>query len=435
MIVRSVSRLAAPTRRAPRISRPVRADFRARLCTNASESGTFVQSARLGSEEAGESLFSRISAHLGPLVIWTAVSVQVGTFFSAGDEGVQILIHLDEFTSVVLDPSAEKAKLTERLERVSRGSALNNSLRLRLIDTPGLIERLASFTQGDPKTLGVTAQNHAAKILENVSALPEAQARLVADGWHSTLLEIIDSPRTTLYVKKTLTSAVCNIASHPDALVPLARASTLSVVHDEQESSTLLRRQKVALTLSRLGALIAALPQETLATLSTRERELAASYAEVEAEAAKQPLHQVRSTLIQSGVLLYLHTAAGGAAWGFFESIRLRDTRAQLVQNVVRTSLVTCFVPILLVGGVVTTYTHFNKTTDTVMEKFKLYFTSSMALYPAGRLLQWVERFAPLWLGGHIVGFVSFFAWTLYTESDLLKTDRELGETASKRAA
>ena len=25
--------------------------------------------------------------------------------------------------------------------------------------------------------------------------------------------------------------------------------------------------------------------------------------------------------------------------------------------------------------------------------------------------------------GGHIVGFGSFFAWTLYTESDLLKSD------------
>ena len=43
-----------------------------------------------------------------------------------------------------------------------------------------------------------------------------------------------------------------------------------------------------------------------------------------------------------------------------------------------------------------------------------------------GRLLQWVELFAPLWLGGHIVGFMSFFGWTLYTESDLLKSDKQL---------
>ena len=56
----------------------------------------------------------------------------------------------------------------------------------------------------------------------------------------------------------------------------------------------------------------------------------------------------------------------------------------------------------------------------------QVYFASSMALYPAGRLLRWVETFAPLWLGGHIVGFVSFFGWTLYTESDLLKNDSAL---------
>ena len=35
-------------------------------------------------------------------------------------------------------------------------------------------------------------------------------------------------------------------------------------------------------------------------------------------------------------------------------------------------------------------------------------------------------RLAPLWLGGHIVGFSSFFVWTLYTESDLLKSDNLL---------
>ena len=50
------------------------------------------------------------------------------------------------------------------------------------------------------------------------------------------------------------------------------------------------------------------------------------------------------------------------------------------------------------------------------------------ALWPH-RLLQWVESFAPLWLGGHIVGFVSFFCWMLYTESDLLKSDKLLTGT------
>ncbi len=48
-----------------------------------------------------------------------------------------------------------------------------------------------------------------------------------------------------------------------------------------------------------------------------------------------------------------------------------------------RTSLVTCFVPILLVGRVVTAYQRADKTTDSLEQKFALYFTSCMALYPA----------------------------------------------------
>ena len=174
-----------------------------------------------------------------------------------------------------------------------------------------------------------------------------------------------------------------------------------------------------------------------LARLPAAERALVAEYAAAEAEARAQPLHAARSSLIESGVLLYLHTAGGGAAWGLFESVRQRLDRAALVQNVARTSLVTCFVPILLVGGVVTAYNKWNKATDTVEEKFRLYFALALALYPSGRLLQWVETFAPLWLGGHIVGFASFFTWTLYTESDLMRSDRELEQArgAARQAA
>lgn len=83
-----------------------------------------------------------------------------------------------------------------------------------------------------------------------------------------------------------------------------------------------------------------------------------------------------------------------------------------------------------------TSYNRINKVTDSIEEKFALYFGACVALYPASRLLSWVERFAPLWLGGHIVGFVSFFAWTVYSESDLLKSDRDLlGPPKNKKKA
>jgi len=165
-----------------------------------------------------------------------------------------------------------------------------------------------------------------------------------------------------------------------------------------------------------------------LAGLPDAERELIARLAAAEDAAAASlgALHGIRATLLESGVLLYLHTAAGGAAWGLFESVRAGQPRAALVQNVARTALVTCFVPILMVGGVVTGYNRINKRTDSVEEKFMIYFGGCVALYPASRFFAMVEAFAPLWLGGHIVGFGSFFTWTLYTESDLLKSDSAL---------
>jgi len=360
-----------------------------------------------------------------PLGLWTLVSLNVGAYFSQGDEGAQVLIHLDEFTQPLLDPTTPKKVLAERAERIARGSALNDSLKRALLSTPALPERLLEMLSGDAN-VSTTARNHAAKVLENICASPETQAEVVERGLHRPMIDLLRAPSTSLYVKKTLAAAICSVASLPTNAAALGSACALSALHDEQELSKALRRQRVQMTLGRLGASLAALPAEVLDELPARERELIAKYAEAEADASKQLLHSVRSTLVESGVLLYMHTAAGGAAWGLFESLRVGETRAALVQNVVRTSLVTCFVPIIMVGGLVSTYTNMNRATDSIDDKFQVYFVSSMALYPAGRLLQWVERFAPLWLGGHIVGFFSFFTWTLYTESDLLKTDKEL---------
>ena len=271
-----------------------------------------------------------------------------------------------------------------------------------------------------------TARNHAAKTLEYICSSPEAARCVIESGEYLRLVNYVAKPDGSLYRRKMLGSAVCNLAQLPEAIPKLGAACAVGALHDLQNASASVRRQKVTITLQRLATSLLDHEELLLASLPEREQQLISEYAEAEAEATKQPLHTVRSTLIESGVLLYLHTAAGGAAWGLFESLREGVGRAALVQNVVRTSLVTCFVPILLVGGVVSAYNRFNKATDSVQEKFYLYFAASMAMYPSGRLLQWVESFAPLWLGGHIVGFASFFTWTLYTESDLLKNDRDL---------
>jgi len=346
--------------------------------------------------------------------------------FSTGDEGVQVLLHLSEFASGVMDHANGRTRLTDMLERVARGSALNDTLKLSLLNEPGLVDRLFELLTSTAPNVSSTARNHAAKILENMTGSSEAQLAFVSRGLHICMIDMVRSEQTSLYIKKTLATALCNLSAHQDNLVHLARAGIVSALHDEQAESPLLKRKKVMIALQKLGDAISRLSDEELAQLSQSEQQLVAQYAEMEAQTAAQPMHAISSTLIESGIILYLHTAVGGAAWGLFESIRLRQSQAALVQNVVRTCLVTCFVPILLVGGIVSAYARLNKSTDTIDEKFKLYFASCMVLYPAGRLLQIVERFAPLWLGGHIVGFVSFFVYTLYTESDLLKSDHRL---------
>ena len=128
-----------------------------------------------------------------------------------------------------------------------------------------------------------------------------------------------------------------------------------------------LKRKRVEVASSRLALAVVG-DEALLASLPADERALIERLAHAESKAAEtSPLHGVRATLVESGVLLYLHTAGGGAAWGLFESIRAGESRAMLVQNVMRTALVTCFVPILMVGGVVTAYNRFVRRPDPIL--------------------------------------------------------------------
>ena len=366
-----------------------------------------------------------IRDHLMRLGLWALVSLNVGIYFSQGDEGAQILVHLDEFTEGILDPKTDNERLEKALENISRGLGMNDTLKMRLLSTPGFFERLVELMQSS--TVPVTTRNHAAKSLEAMSASADAQREMVVRGHHEVLLAMMGRESTSLYHRKTLATTICNLESLAENAPTLTRAGAIGALVAEQQADPRLVRQKVKVSVSRLALRAHGLGHDATAALPAAERELIARLAEEEHKAAaSSPLHSVRATLIESGVLLYFHTAGGGAAWGLFESLRLQQPRSMLVQNVARTALVTCFVPILMVGGVVTAYNRVNKRTDSINEKFALYFGVCLGLYPAQRMLSMVERFAPLWLGGHIVGFASFFVWTLYTESDLLKSDNAL---------
>ena len=364
--------------------------------------------------------------HLIRMGLWALISLNVGAYFGQGDEGAQVLLHLDEFSERILSHDTKRSVLEEALERVSRGAASNDTLKLRLLSQPLLFDRLVYLCTSP--SAGSTVRNHAVKVLEAISSSSEAQHEIVHSGRHKVYLELMNRDSTSLYARKALATAICNLTQLQENVEPLCRAGVVGALLAEQEADQRLRRKRVEVSAAKLAAAARLCGMELLTALPPGELELIERLADQEEEAASAYgwLHGIKATLVESGVLLYLHTAAGGAAWGLFESVRAGQSRAALVQNVSRTALVTCFVPILMVGGVVTGYNRINRRTDSVNEKFALYFGGCVALYPAGRFFAWVEAFAPLWLGGHIVGFGSFFAWTLYTESDLLKSDAVL---------
>ena len=120
-----------------------------------------------------------------PVGLWSFVALNVGAFFSAGDEGVQVLIHLEEFTGPVLSGGTSRRELTDRLERISRGASQNDTLKLQLLSTPGMAERLLQLLTDEG--VSPTARNHAAKVIEYIGSHPEGACQMVERGMHETV--------------------------------------------------------------------------------------------------------------------------------------------------------------------------------------------------------------------------------------------------------
>jgi len=107
------------------------------------------------------------------------------------------------------------------------------------------------------------------------------------------------------------------------------------------------------------------------------------------------------------------------------KSLRLINWR--LVSSyALRTSLVTGLVPIYFVGMSVSLYNYFNHKIDRPDQRFYFTLASAMSLFPWYYILPVVERLSPFWIGGHILGFMSFFTWLSLSGNDMFKMDSQL---------
>merc|ERR1740117_976098 len=188
-----------------------------------------------------------------PLGLWTIVSGWVGAAFSQGDEGVQVLMRVDEFVGILLDCDTKRSVLMEKLEQMSRGTSQNDTLKMRLALAPGVLERLLNLLTSTDTNVTTTARNHAAKVLENLSTSSQAQIELVNRGLHAPLLEVLRAEGTSLYLKKTLAATACNLATEPANLLALGAEGIVSALHGEQEAHEVLRRRRVGVCLGRIG--------------------------------------------------------------------------------------------------------------------------------------------------------------------------------------
>ena len=151
-------------------------------------------------------------------------------------------------------------------------------------------------------------------------------------------------------------------------------------------------------------------------------------YAGAHAATLADPINTIRSPLIKSGLMMYLHTVAGGAAWGLGSSLY---HGTPVLSAVARTALVTGLVPAFFVGGIVSLFQRYQRDANTEHEVFRLYSATMFAtVWPALYIMPAVDRYAPLWLGGHVVGFGSFFVYMLLTDADLMKNDHALEQEA-----
>lgn len=90
------------------------------------------------------------------------------------------------------------------------------------------------ISTADPPPCAVSTMQHAAKLIEAISAHPVAQAELVSLGVHNELLHIVSLPSTSLYIKKTLATALCNLAKLEANVPILGSAGAVGVLHAEQ---------------------------------------------------------------------------------------------------------------------------------------------------------------------------------------------------------
>eukprot|EP00163_Fabomonas_tropica_P001765 TRINITY_DN1130_c0_g1_i14.p1 TRINITY_DN1130_c0_g1~~TRINITY_DN1130_c0_g1_i14.p1 ORF type:complete len:385 (-),score=39.73 TRINITY_DN1130_c0_g1_i14:172-1326(-) len=301
------------------------------------------------------------------------------------------------------------------LTQLGEDAARNDTLKFKLASNPKWFDRIIELCKA-PDDDG-TIQNAAALLINRITRSPEACHQLMQRRQDEVIADIVKTWDTSLFIRKELCMALSQFVAIPALHDQLLEHGVFSALHLGYNNPD-TRRHIFRIALDRLALSPHALSIGDDISITAQWR--------VQAQNRSSGLAPIYDTLVESGVVLYFHTAVGGAVWGLIDGVRQGMGRQAIMQSVVRTSLVTSMVPITVVGLGVSTWQYLRKGIDDPVQMLGFNVATGMTLYPWYYLLPIIEQWAPLWLGGHIVGFMSFFFWLVYTNSDLMQHDNAL---------
>ncbi|EFA81004.1 hypothetical protein PPL_05839 [Heterostelium album PN500] len=333
-------------------------------------------------------------------------SIGIAAYLAGADDTEYMIKYADRVLDEISN-SSEFSIVESKLKLLSECSSNNDTIKKILSSKKNINQLLDIIENYSNMDLNI----YAVKIIENSSLYSSLIPRIVNLSMTSFL---------PVYVRKSLGIAITRIATHEDARVSLANAGAITAL-EQLNSVKLIKSQAYRTAL----LLISDTCSKHIDQLIVTDEELTSikSYALEEKEIQSSTLQSTKRQLVESGWLLYFHTSAGGFVWGMIESWRNELPLRAMLKNGFRTSIVTAAVPIFFVGAMTTLYNNYRKQLDTTKEKFYFYLAGIYSLYPWYYILPKIEKYAPYWIGGHVLGFMSFFTWLVYTKNEIFNSD------------
>ncbi|XP_063900276.1 uncharacterized protein LOC135119813 [Zophobas morio] len=303
------------------------------------------------------------------------------------------------------------------LEAAVRIITFSDDVKEHVVHYPGVIERMLAII--DNESLALEVREKACVCINECSRCDKLTRILGERGVHLRLLEIAFHT-DSLLLRQLLSQSLCHFAEIEHLRKDLALNGAITFL-EACYSSYSIGRWSHREALMKICYTFSQAHKVDLSSLqSPREKDLVNKYAtEMELDLTR-PYYDLRKKIRKSGIMLYFHTGGGGLVWGAFEGWALGNSVPHVLKYAVRNAVVSSLLPIYFVGATVYIYSYLRKRCETAVDLFKLNFGTGLCLFPWLYLLPKVERYAPYWIGGHILGFLSFFTFLVLSGSDIL---------------